>query len=108
MNNWYVYWLIGCGFLAQIPLLWCGGKILGQLIYAAAAATSITRFAWACARVHGFRPRRFPNWVYAPKFWFTYFRVELGSAPGKSEHFGGSGVWKGIGKWTVHPKKDAE
>ncbi|MFJ3486598.1 hypothetical protein ACIPL1_24815 [Pseudomonas sp. NPDC090202] len=104
--EWYVYWVVICGFAANMWLIWKTGKILGHLVYAAAAAASFTRFAWACGKEHGFRERRLPRFMYAPWIWFEFFITELGAPKGSISHMGGAGVWKGIGKWTVFPRKE--
>lgn len=107
-HEWYLWYLLACGLLAQ---LWIGlrvGKVLGRVMYATVAASSLLRFAWACAKVHGFRKRRFPVWLYAPGFWLNFFLIELGARPGDITHFGVHGQWKGIGRWSVHPKRDME
>lgn len=106
--EWYVYWVIASGLIFNIWLTLQLGKVCGGLLYTAAAATSFTRFAWACGRVHGFRPQRFPRWMYAPSVWGSFFAASLGAGKGEVSHMGGAGVWNGIGNWTVYPRKEAE
>lgn len=104
-TEWFAYWIIACGIIFSIWLVYLIAKLCGQLIYTALAAASFTRFAWACGRVHGFRVHRFPRWMYAPAVWFSFFCASLGA--GTVSHMGGSGVWNGIGNWTVFPRKGA-
>lgn len=106
--NWFVWWVVGCGLAFNGWLVWNLAKVSGHLIYTAVAAASFTRFCWACGKVHGFKGRKFPSWVYAPQVWFGFFAVSLGAAPGSINHMGGAGVWSGIGKWTVYPAKETE
>lgn len=104
--EWYAYWIIGCGLAVQVWIGWKIGRALGGLLYAAVAAGSFTRFAWACGREHGFRDLRYPRWVYAPKVWFSMFCRLAGAEKGEVQAMGGSGCWKGIGNWTVYPKQE--
>lgn len=103
--EWYLWYLLACGFLAQFWVYSRLGKILGRAIYSAAVATSVLRFAWACARVHGFRQRSLPAWMYAPWLWLNFFLMDMDGRRREIEHFGGHGQWKGIGKWFVHPRQ---
>jgi len=107
ITDWYVYWVVICGLAANMWLTWVAGKYLGRLVYAAVAAASFTRFAWACGRVRGFKVRKFPYWVYAPQLWFAFLLIEMGSPVRTISHMGGEGVWNGIGDWTVSPSKEA-
>jgi hypothetical protein len=103
--DWYVHWVVICGLALN---LWLGvklGGLLGRLAYSVVAATSYVRFAWACAKVHGFRPRKYPAWMYAPQIWCEFFVVELCGAKGSISSMGGAGTWNGIGDWTVFPAK---
>ncbi|MDU9393727.1 hypothetical protein [Pseudomonas sp. zfem002] len=102
----YGYWIMLSGLIFNIWLALRAGKILGRALYASVAAVSFTRFCWACGREHGFKVRPLPAWVYAPQVWFEFFVVELGAPKGTVSHMGGSGVWKGIGDWTVFPAKE--
>lgn len=104
--DWYVYWLGACGVALNLWLAWKVGKFLGVIVAAAVIASSITRFAWACSKVHGFRPMRFPRWMHAPAIWFEFFLIELGATGRSVTHLGGRGVWKGVGDWTVFPAKE--
>jgi len=106
--DFYVYWLIGGSLVFNIWLGLKVGAILGRVLYASVAAASFTRFCWACGRVHGFKVRRFPAWVYGHQVWFEFFIIELGAPSRTISHMGGAGVWKGIGDWTVFPAKEAE
>jgi len=106
--GWYVYWLVLCGLVANMWLALKVGKAFARVLYAAAAAASFTRFAWACGRVHGFKGRVFPSWIYAPQIWFAFLLIELGSPARTISHMGGEGVWNGIGDWTVFPPRAAE
>lgn len=103
--DYFTYWIVGCGLAAQVWICWRGGVICGRLIYAAIAACSFVRFAWACGLEHGFRPMRCPIWAYAPVVWFDMFVLLAGSGGGKVSHMGGAGSWKGISNWTVFPKE---
>ncbi|WP_295487978.1 hypothetical protein [uncultured Pseudomonas sp.] len=103
--EWYLWYLLGCGFLAQFWIYSRLGRVFGRAMYAAVVASSLLRFAWACARVHGFRERRLPAWMYAPGYWLSFFLMELEGKPRKVEHFGGYGQWNGIGKWVVYPRQ---
>ena len=104
----YVYWVVFCGLAANLWLCVQLGGVAGRVIYAAAAAASFTRFAWACGRVHGFKVQKLPSWVYAPQVWFGFFITELGATKGSISHMGGAGTWNGIGDWTVFPRKEIE
>lgn len=101
----YVYWVLICGLAVNLWLAVKFGGLLGRLAYSVAAATSFVRFAWACAQVHGFAPRRFPAWFYAPQIWWEFFVIELGGDKRSISHMGGAGTWNGIGDWTVFPAK---
>lgn len=103
--DWYVLWLMACGIAAQAWIFWKLGRVAGNLIYAAVAAGSFVRFAWACGREHGFRPMRCPRLLYAPKVWFDMFILLADGPKGSVSSMGGAGCWKGIGNWTVFPKK---
>jgi hypothetical protein len=105
--DWYVYWVILCGIVLNAWLALKLGRVAGHLIYAAIAACSFTRFAWACGREHGFRPMPCPRWLYAPAVWFDIFVALSGGTKGSVTHMGGAGVWRGIGNWTVFPRKEA-
>lgn len=103
MEQLFILWLLSAGMGAT---LWLGVKLgrgLGAVIYACAAATSFTRFAWACGKEHGFRELRYPRWMHAPVVWGDIFFTLLGAAKGSVSHYGGAGVWNGIGDWTVFP-----
>lgn len=104
--EWYVYWVVICGLAANLWLCLRLGGIVGRLIYAAVAAASFVRFAWACGRVHGFKKRNVPAWVYGPQLWAEFFLIELEASKGTLSHMGGAGVWNGIGDWTVFPPKE--
>ena len=104
--DWYVYWVVLSGFVANIWLALWIGKRFGRFLYAAAAAASFTRFCWACGRVHGFKNRTFPSWIYAPQVWFAFLLIELGHPARSISHMGGEGVWNGIGDWSVSPVKE--
>jgi hypothetical protein len=106
--EWYVYWIVICGLAANFWMAVKIGKLFGHLLYAAVAAASFTRFCWACGKVHGFKDRPFPHWIYAPLVWFEFVRIEMGSPARTINHMGGAGVWNGIGDWTVLPAKEAE
>lgn len=106
--NWFVWWVVGCGIVFNAWLVWGLAKVCGSLIYTAIAAASFTRFCWACGKVHGFKGQKFPSWIYAPRVWWGFFSVSLGARPGSINHMGGSGVWNGIGNWTVFPRKETE
>lgn len=107
--DWYVYWVVACGIALNLWLLWRAWKLAVAILAAAIIAASITRFTWACAKTHGFKPTRFPRWVYAPAIWFDFFLIELGASGRRSfTHLGGRGVWSGVGDWTVFPKKQEE
>ncbi|MAB96951.1 MAG: hypothetical protein CMK71_02635 [Pseudomonadaceae bacterium] len=104
----YVWWVLVCGLGAN---LWLAVKLAGivaRVLYAAAAAISFTRFCWACGKVHGFRRRKLPHWMYAPSVWFGFFSVELWSSADSVAHMGGRGSWRGIGDWHVFPKSEDE
>lgn len=104
-----VYWVIACGITLNIWIVWKLGGVAGRILYAALAAASFTRFAWACGKVHGFKKNKHPSWVYAPVVWWTFFSVELISGrSGPIEHLGGSGTWSGIGKWNVNPRQEKD
>lgn len=103
--DWYVYWILFCGLAVQVLIGWQLGRVLVRLAYAAIAACSFVRFAWACGREHGFRPMRGPRWAHAPKVWFDMFILLAGSGRGNVSHMGGAGSWNGIGNWTVFPKE---
>lgn len=105
--DWYVCSLLVCGLAAQFWVCLKIGKFLGRLAYAAVAAASFTLFAWACGRVHGFRERSYPHWIYAPHVWFAFLLIELGSPARSIQHMGGHGVWNGIGDWQVAPREEA-
>lgn len=109
ITDYYVIYLVVCGIGANF---WLGTKLgrgMGAFLYACAAATSFTRFAWASGRVHGFRKLPYPRWMHAPVVWFDIFFVLLGATKGSVTHYGGAGVWRGIGDWSVHPaKKETE
>lgn len=104
--GWMIFWVAGCGLVLNLWLFWKVGRLLGAAIYAAAAAASFVRFAWACANVHGFRPMPCPRWMYAPVIWGELFLSLLGARKGSVSHYGGYGAWKGIGDWTVFPVKE--
>lgn len=106
--EWYVYWVVISGLAANLWLCFKLGGVAGRLIYASVAAASFVRFAWACGKVHGFKRRRFPAWVYAPLVWGEFFLIELECSKGSLSHMGGAGVWNGIGDWTVFPAKEGE
>jgi hypothetical protein len=103
-NEWFAYWIMSCGMIFSVWLVYLLAKLCGQLIYTALAAASFTRFAWACGRVHGFNTRRFPLWIYAPAVWGSFFCTSLGI--GTVSCMGGAGQWRGIGDWTVYPRKE--
>jgi len=108
MEQLSILWLLSAGMCAT---LWIGvklGRCLGAVLYACAAATSFTRFAWACGKEHGFRELRYPRWMHAPVVWTDIFLAIAGSPKGSVTHYGGSGVWRGIGDWTVFPAKKEE
>ena len=105
----YLYWIIACGIALNIWMVWKLGGVSGRILYAAAAAASFTRFCLACGKVHGFRKQKHPSWIYAPMVWWTFFSVEVISGKlGPIKHLGGSGEWRGIGQWTVFPKKESD
>jgi hypothetical protein len=104
--EWYVYWVVACGLVFNAWFVWMCARIVWAIAYTALAAASFTRFAWACGREHGFAPRRFPLWVYAPSIWFSFFATSLGAEKGTLSTMGGSGVWNGVGDWTVYPAKE--
>lgn len=99
----YAFWVVGCGLVFNAWLALKCGRVLGRALYAGAAATSFTRFCWACGRTHGFRVRRLPTWAYAAQIWFEFFITELGVPRNTTSCMGGAGVWRGIGNWTVFP-----
>ena len=105
--DWYVYWIIGCGLAAQVWIGWQIGRVAVRLIYAAIAACSFVRFAWACGRVHGFRPMPCPRRLYALKVWADMFILLASEGPRSVSHMGGAGRWNGIGDWAVFPRKEA-
>lgn len=105
MNDLYLYWLLACGFAANLWLIGRAGRVMGTALFAAAVATSITRFSWRCAQVHGFRKQRLPAWMYVPRYWLTAFLCEFDGKSRTTSHFGGNGIWNGIGNWTVYPKE---
>lgn len=105
--EWYVCWVVVCGLIANLWLCLKVGKVFGRIIYAALAACSFVRFAWACGKAHGFKVKRFPAWIYAPQLWAEFFLIELEASQGTLSHMGGAGVWNGIGDWTVFPSKES-
>lgn len=105
--DWYVYWIVICGLAANLWMAIKIGKIFGHFLYASVAAASFTRFCWACGKVHGFKGKPFPHWVYAPWIWFEFLIIEMGGPARSISHMGGAGVWNGIGDWTVFPKEAA-
>lgn len=105
--EWYVYWVVFCGLAVNFWLCVKLFEAFGRAAYAAVAAASFVRFAWACGKVHGFKKRKFPAWVYGPLVWAEFFLIELEASKGTLSHMGGAGVWNGIGDWTVFPAKEA-
>ena len=101
--DWYVYWIVGLGLVAQAWLGWHLGKLLVKAAYAIACAISVCRWGFAVGRVHGFAR---PAWKWVPELicveWWAFFTSSYHSIV---QHHRG-GTWSGIGKWTVRPKRE--
>ncbi len=101
--DWYVVWLAACGVLVQAWLGWKFGRLLVKAGWSLACAISVCRWGFAVGRVHGFSRSA---WLWVPeliaKEWWCFLTNPYDSVENSCH----GGVWRGIGHWSVFPKKD--
>lgn len=101
--DWYLVFLAACGIPVQAWLGWKFGRFLVKGTWAIACAVSVCRWGFAVGAVHGFSR---PAWRWVPELlvteWWSFFIAPYDSVT-QSCH---GGTWRGIGKWSVFPKRN--